>query len=159
RTVDKDMVLSDELWSFRAEADALIGRSKPSLEEWKGWCKQARNLASRGEWRRAAEVYERAIHCLPERWRSDQWAIADMQLWCEYGSVLLLDGNQDGYLKLCQRVLPRWSRSNDPLMLYVGARLAVLAPNTVLDAAAPIQMAEKAEAARQTGAWSFHTVA
>jgi tetratricopeptide (TPR) repeat protein len=78
---------------------------------------------------------------------------------CEYASVLLLQGDDKGYREVCRRVLQRFGQSQDPLELYMLARILALAPNDVAEPAQAVQRLEKAVAARPGEACYRHTLA
>src|SRR5262249_29738278 len=65
---------------------------------------------------------------------------------CEYAGVLLLQGDEKGYRRLCRRLLDRFGGSLDPEELYMLGRVLALAPQEVTEPAQAVTLAEKAAA-------------
>jgi WD40 repeat protein/serine/threonine protein kinase len=78
---------------------------------------------------------------------------------CEYASVLLLQGDHDGYHQVCRRVLQHFGQTQNPVELYLLARLLALAPQEVTEPAQAVALSEKAVAAYPKEACDRHTLA
>jgi tetratricopeptide (TPR) repeat protein len=90
------------------------------------------NLALAGDWAEAAAAYAAALERVPTN---------DAARWFEYGCVLLLADDPDGYRKACADML---QRSGKPGMRsYSVARACTLAPDAVKDLTRPAKLAEK----------------
>jgi tetratricopeptide (TPR) repeat protein len=100
------------------------------------------------DWQRASQDYAR----LPT-------LEANLEQSCEYASVLLLQGDQDGYRQLCRRLRQRFGQSENVQDLYLLARTLALAPHDVTEPAEAVERAEKAVAGHTEEAWYRHTLA
>jgi WD40 repeat protein len=100
------------------------------------------------DWQQASQDYAR----LPTSESNPEQA-------CEYGSVLLLQGDQEGYRQLCRRLRQRFGQSHNPEELYLLGRLLALAPQQVTEPAEAVALAEKAVAVHPREAWYRHTLA
>jgi WD40 repeat protein len=110
--------------------------------------RRARAAVVLADWQQASQDYAR----LPTSESNPEQA-------CEYGSVLLLQGDQDGYRQLCRRLRQRFDQGHNPEELYLLGRLLALAPQEVAAPAAAVEMVAKAVAVHPRQAWYRHTLA
>ena len=112
---------------------------------------RARIGVARSQWDQARADYSRADAINPD----------DLEIAFEYAGTLLLSGDTEGYKRLCTRLLERGNKLvcvNQPgRKSYLVARICLLAPATVADAARPATLAGDAVRAQRT-AWHLHTL-
>jgi tetratricopeptide (TPR) repeat protein len=102
-----------------------------------------------GQWDKAAVDLGKSLKANPENAES----------WCEYASVLLLNGDADGYRQTCRDAIDRFGKTENPVELYRLARLLALAPNDVAEPDQAVTWVEKAVAVQPKAGWSHHTLA
>jgi tetratricopeptide (TPR) repeat protein len=112
------------------------------------WRLRGRCYAKQGHWETASADLRKAAELRPD----------DAELWCEYACLLVLQNDNDGYRAACGQALERFSGSADPEILYFVARTCALAPSAVPDPGQPVNLAEKAVAARPKLSWYLHTL-
>jgi WD40 repeat protein len=93
-----------------------------------------RSHAERGEWDAAGEAFGRAIEL------GASWPI----FWEHQALAHLGAGDAEGYRRVCDSVLRRFGRSDDPDLANSVAWTCVLAPNAVTDPGRPVALAEAA---------------
>jgi tetratricopeptide (TPR) repeat protein len=84
---------------------------------------------------------------------------SDLEQSCEHASLLLLQGDNEGYRQVCRRVLRRWGQSQNAQELYLVARTLALAPHDVAEPAKAVVLLETVVAVHPRGAWYRHTLA
>jgi tetratricopeptide (TPR) repeat protein len=169
--MDRKAPVNKELRRFRAEAAALLGVPQRATLEgplagnddvalytlllelvpgapW-AYSHRAPAYCVLGLWDRAARDFAELLEARP----------GDLERWSEYAGVLLLQGDHDGYRRVCKRVLERFGDSQKADELCLLAHILALAPNDVARPALAVQRAEKAAAAHPRGAWQRHTLA
>jgi tetratricopeptide (TPR) repeat protein len=161
----------EELRRFRAEAAALLG-----VPEWPAqdgppagkddlaldtllvelvpgapWAHSRRALAycRLGRWDKAALDYAELLKARPD----------DLECWREYASVLLLQGDRDGYRRVCEGVQERFGRGQGANEPYLLALTLSLAPNGAAEPAQVVEQAQKAVAAHPKAGWYRHALA
>jgi hypothetical protein len=120
----------------------------PGTAPWQNAVDQAHALAARGEWRRAAAEYAKLPLEKPE----------DLEICCEYASVLLLANDTEAYRRVCAQVLRRFYPTDDMQTVYLVARIASLTAGAPAEPERVVPMADRAVATRGT-AWHRHTLA
>jgi serine/threonine protein kinase/tetratricopeptide (TPR) repeat protein len=138
RKMQADRFLID---GFLASSDAAFQRAielrpkDPQL-----WVARGRYLAWHEHWKEAAEAYARGVEVQPLYFD-----------WIEYGCVLILAGDLDGYRQLCTKLTVRMKSADRDKGIpdggdafYVAVQLATLHPDSGVD---PKVMAEWASAA------------
>jgi tetratricopeptide (TPR) repeat protein len=112
-------------------------------------------LASQGQWEKAAKEYPAALD--PPPGELDQ--AGHLTLWCEYASVLLLRGDNDGYQRVCRQVLERYSQAKPYDAKYMVARIVSLAPHKITDPDQVVRQAQEASGEFRQHPWVRHTLA
>jgi non-specific serine/threonine protein kinase/serine/threonine-protein kinase len=111
------------------------------------------NHAVRGQWDKAATAYAKAFDAAEPN---------DPVPWLRYASLQLQAGRDDGYRKVCRRMLERFGQVNNIQEIAYLAHACVLAPNALPDAARVLQLAEQraalASAASLHREWSPHVL-
>jgi WD40 repeat protein len=132
-------------FAVRKHLDRLI-EAEPANEPLRR--RRARAAIALGDWQRASEDHAK----LPK-------LEVNLEQSCEYASMLVLKGDDEGYHRVCRRLLQRFGQSRDPEELYLLARILALAPQEVTRPAEAVERAEKAVFAHPKEAWYRHTIA
>jgi Flp pilus assembly protein TadD len=96
------------------------------------WVTRGRSYARQRQWDKAVADYARVMESRPP----------DDGSTFEYACLLLLSGDDDGYRRLCQRLVERYEQSTDAFTASSAIRTCGLAPGAVSDPARLVRWAE-----------------
>jgi len=131
---DETSGLFDSLMQHE-EVFARIAELRP--DDLSLWAHRGHYYALRGQWERA----------LPDYAKASEKPLGQF----EYAGVLLLTGDEEGYRRVCDRMVERFSQTAQPEAAFQSAHICVLSPRSGIDAEQMIRWAELRDRARRDG--------